>query len=105
MVPYNPDMLIAPPLTGMPSSVMGKIVALNIVDRIKTGRTDFKHKASMGKMGAACIVSAGFGMLKGNAATITTKSTIFWRRNLIWQAWRFIVLNLKMMRIIVGGHS
>ena len=36
---------------------------------------------------------------------LPTKSTIFWRRNLIWQAWRFIVLNLKIMRIIVGGHS
>ena len=61
----------APPRTGMPSGVMGKIVALNIVEQIKTGRTDFKHMASMGKMGAACVVSAGFVMLKGNAATMT----------------------------------
>jgi sulfide:quinone oxidoreductase len=61
----------APPRTGMPSGVMGKIVALNIVEQIKTGRSDFKHKASMGKMGAACVVSAGYGMLKGNAATMT----------------------------------
>jgi hypothetical protein len=36
---------------------------------------------------------------------IPTRATIFWRRNLLWQAWRFIVLNLKIMRIIVGGHS
>lgn len=36
---------------------------------------------------------------------LPTKSTIFLRRNLIWQAWRFVVLNLKIMRIIVGGHS
>jgi len=61
----------APPRTGMPSGVIGKIVALNIVDRILTGRTVFKHKASMGKMGAACVVSAGFSLLKGNAATMT----------------------------------
>jgi sulfide:quinone oxidoreductase len=61
----------APPRTGMPSGVIGKIVALNIVDLIKNGRTDFKHKASMGKMGAACIVSAGFGLFKGQAATMT----------------------------------
>lgn len=61
----------APPRTGMPSGVIGKIVALNIIERIKTGKPEFKHKASMGKMGAACIVSAGFGMLKGNAATMT----------------------------------
>jgi len=61
----------APPRTGMPSGVIGKIVALNIIERIKYGRTDFKHKASMGKMGAACVVSAGFGFLSGNAATMT----------------------------------
>ena len=36
---------------------------------------------------------------------LPTKSPSFWRRNLIWQAWRFVVLNLKIMRIIVGGHS
>lgn len=61
----------APPRTGMPSGVIGKIVALNIVEKIKHGRTDFRHKASMGKMGAACVVSAGYGMVKGNAATMT----------------------------------
>ena len=36
---------------------------------------------------------------------LPTKWTLFWRRNLIWQAWRFVALNIKMMRIIVGGHS
>ncbi|MEI6677530.1 MAG: FAD/NAD(P)-binding oxidoreductase [Mariniphaga sp.] len=61
----------APPRTGMPSGVIGKVVALNIVEQIRTGRTDFKHKASMGRMGAACVVSAGFSMFKGNAATMT----------------------------------
>lgn len=61
----------SPPRTGMPSGVIGKVVALNIAELIKSGRTEFKHKASMGKMGAACVVSAGFGMLKGNAATMT----------------------------------
>ncbi|MEA1896658.1 MAG: hypothetical protein U9N53_03220 [Bacteroidota bacterium] len=34
-----------------------------------------------------------------------TKFVQFWRKNIIWQAYRFIVLNLKIMRIIVGGHS
>ncbi len=61
----------APPRTGMPSGVAGKVVALNIVNWIKKGRTDFKHHASMGKMGAACIVSAGYGLSGGNAATMT----------------------------------
>lgn len=61
----------APPRTGMPSGVIGKIVALNIVNIVKHNTTHFKHKASMGKMGAACVVSAGYGMIKGNAATMT----------------------------------
>jgi sulfide:quinone oxidoreductase len=61
----------APPRTGMPSGVIGKIVALNLVDLIKHGRTEFRHKASMGKMGAACVVSAGYGLFNGNAATMT----------------------------------
>lgn len=34
-----------------------------------------------------------------------TKWTMYWRKNLIWQLFRFIVLNLKMMRIVAGGHS
>ncbi len=61
----------APPRTGMPSGVIGKIVALNLIERIKSGRTDLRHKASMAQMGAACVVSAGYGLIKGNAATMT----------------------------------
>jgi hypothetical protein len=34
-----------------------------------------------------------------------TPATRKMRKNLIYQFYRFIVLNLKMMRIIVGGHS
>jgi sulfide:quinone oxidoreductase len=60
-----------PPRTGMPSGIMGKIVALNIAERIKTGKTELKHKASMGKMGAACIISSGYGLRDGMAATMT----------------------------------
>jgi sulfide:quinone oxidoreductase len=60
-----------PPRTGMPSGIIGKIVALNIAEKIKTGRTEFRHKASMGKMGAACIVSSGYGLRDGMAATMT----------------------------------
>lgn len=60
-----------PPRTGMPSGVMGKITALNIINLIKKGEHELRHRASMGKMGAACIVSAGFGMTKGVAATMT----------------------------------
>jgi len=60
-----------PPRTGMPSGVMGKITALNIVNLINNGEHELKHRASMGRMGAACIVSAGYGMTKGAAATMT----------------------------------
>jgi len=34
-----------------------------------------------------------------------TKSTLFWRRCMIWQAWRWLVLNIKILRIVAGGHS
>jgi sulfide:quinone oxidoreductase len=60
-----------PPRTGMPSGVMGRIVAENIVEEIKTGKKEHKHRASMAKMGAACIVSAGYGIKKGKAAVMT----------------------------------
>lgn len=59
------------PRTGMPSGVIGKVVAENIADRIKTGRREYKHKASMARMGAACVISAGFGIKKGKAASMT----------------------------------
>ena len=37
--------------------------------------------------------------------TVPTKCTRFWRKFWIWQGFRFIVLNLKIMRIVIGGHS
>ncbi len=61
----------APPRTGMPSGVIGKIVAQNISEWIKSGEPKLKHRASMAKMGAACIISAGYGMTNGSAATMT----------------------------------
>ena len=61
----------APPRTGMPSGVIGKTIAMNIIDTINSGKMSLKHKASMGKMGAACIVSAGYGVRNGSAATLT----------------------------------
>jgi hypothetical protein len=36
---------------------------------------------------------------------LPTRATRGFRKNLLFQFYRFIVLNLKMMRIIVGGHS
>ena len=69
-------MFPAPPRTGMPSGVIGKIIAQNISRRIKTGATDHKHKASMSRMAAACIVSAGYGIRHGKAATMTVSPIV-----------------------------
>lgn len=66
----------APPRTGMPSGVTGKIIALNIAESIKSGKIEHHHKASMGKMGAACIVSAGYSMTKGLGATMTVSPVV-----------------------------
>jgi len=62
----------APPRTGMPSGITAKLVAENIIDQIKTGTTTLTHKGSLGNMGAACIASAGYGMLSGSGVSITT---------------------------------
>ncbi len=60
----------SPPRTGMPSGVMGKTVALSIVDRIEQGCHAAPHRASMATMGAACVASAGAGLTRGSAAAM-----------------------------------
>lgn len=62
----------APPRTGMPSGITAKLVADNIIDSIKSGKESLRHKGSMGNMGAACIASAGYGLLDGSGVSITT---------------------------------
>ena len=37
--------------------------------------------------------------------TLPTKATLFWRRSFIKQFFLFFKLNLKIMKIVVGGHS
>ncbi|MDX8341109.1 FAD/NAD(P)-binding oxidoreductase [Draconibacterium sp. IB214405] len=66
----------APPRTGMPSGVIGKIVAENIAEGIKKGSFEHKHTANMGRMGAACIVSAGYSLTKGLGATMTVSPVV-----------------------------
>ncbi len=61
----------SPPRTGMPSGVMGKTVAYTIRDRIRGGNSAPAHMASMARMGAACVASAGTGMFSGSAAAMT----------------------------------
>ncbi len=69
--PNGTKIFPTPPRTGMPSGVIGRIVAENIAHIIKTGKKEFPHKASMARMGAACIISAGYGILDGSGATMT----------------------------------
>ncbi len=38
-------------------------------------------------------------------APLPTRGTLRMRQNLLVQFWRFICINLKMMRIIYSGHS
>lgn len=62
----------APPRTGMPAGVQGRVAAETIAGRIKSGDPTLAAKtASMADMGAACIASIGSHMMKGSAATIT----------------------------------
>lgn len=36
---------------------------------------------------------------------VPTRATRFWRTCIPYQLVRFVILNLKIMRIVVGGHS
>lgn len=60
----------APPRTGMPSAMIGKTVARSVVDML-AGADKPTHTASMAKMGAACVASAGANLLTGTAVSMT----------------------------------
>jgi sulfide:quinone oxidoreductase len=61
----------SPPRTGMPSGIMGKLAATNIVEMISHGSAASIRSASMADMGAACVASAGSGLRNGSAASMT----------------------------------
>ena len=65
--PINPT----PPRTGMPSAMMGKAVALSVVDMMEGKSEVPTHTACMAEMGAACVASAGKGLFSGTAAAMT----------------------------------
>jgi len=65
--PINPT----PPRTGMPAGIIGKAVAESVRDLIQHGENAHLHEASMAEMGAACVASAGKGILDGQAAAMT----------------------------------
>ncbi len=74
-----------PPRTGMPSGVMGKVVAQNVCHKINTGKDENKYHASMCSMGAACLVSAGYGLAKGRAAVMTVNPIVQdWKKYPRW---------------------
>ena len=94
-------MFPAPPRTGMPSGVIGKVIALNIARRIKTGDKTIKHKASMSRMAAACIVSAGYGIRHGKAATMTVSPIVpDWEKYPDWGR----DINATVGEIGLSGH-
>ena len=68
--PKGHPIFAAPPRTGMPSAMIGKVVAHSIADLIQ-GKTRSLHTASMAELGAACVASAGADLLHGTAAAMT----------------------------------
>lgn len=58
----------APPRTGMVSGVIGRVVALNIIDLIKNRR--MTHHERLSEMVAACIASMGDSLWDGSAAVM-----------------------------------
>lgn len=60
----------APPRTGMPSGMMGRAVAMSIVDMIN-GAEGPTQKASLATLGASCIASAGANFFSGSAVAMT----------------------------------
>jgi sulfide:quinone oxidoreductase len=65
----------SPPRTGMPSAVMGQVVAYNIANEI-LGNNSHKKEASLANQGAACVASVGTGLFSGSAVTITMSPII-----------------------------
>ena len=61
----------APPRTGMPSAIIGRAVALSLRDMIERGAPTPTHYASLARLGAACVASAGARWFSGTAASMT----------------------------------
>jgi sulfide:quinone oxidoreductase len=60
---------------------MAKTVALTIKALIADGEAAHAHTASMARMGAACVASAGTGLRRGSAAAMTMFPVVpDWRR-------------------------
>jgi sulfide:quinone oxidoreductase len=66
--PNGTQIAAAPPRTGMISGIIGRLVAINIIDLIENG--SMTHNERMTEMVAACIASLGDSLWDGSAATI-----------------------------------
>ena len=64
----------APPRTGMVSGIIGRVVALNIIEEIKG--TSRIHGERMTEMYAACIASMGDSLVDGSAAVIIVNTVV-----------------------------
>jgi sulfide:quinone oxidoreductase len=69
--PNGTPIFPTPPRTGMPSGVMARQVAMNIADMMEGREKQPRRRASLARMGAACIASAGASILKGGAVSMT----------------------------------
>ena len=69
--PKGTPIFPTPPRTGMPSGVMAREVAFNVVDMIRGRAAEPTRKASLAHMGTACIASAGANAFRGTAVSIT----------------------------------
>ncbi len=64
----------APPRTGMVSGMIGRVVAMNIVDLVTKG--EMTHSERMTEMVAACIASMGDSLWDGSAVTIVMRPVV-----------------------------
>ncbi len=72
--PKGTSISAAPPRTGMVSGVIGRVVAMNIIDLVEKGR--MTHHERMSEMFAACIASMGDSLWDGSAAVIVVHPVV-----------------------------
>ncbi len=64
----------SPPRTGMVSGMIGRVVAMNVIDLIEKG--SMTHEERMSEMVVACIASMGDSLWDGNAVTIVMRPVV-----------------------------
>ena len=93
--PKGTSISAAPPRTGMVSGVIGRVVAMNIIDLVEKGR--MTHHERMSEMFAACIASMGDSLWDGSAAVIVVHPVVPDMRRFPNEAGRdLFVTNMEM---------